>query len=71
MQLLFISISAGACGQRWGRGEDRGTRSLAEQVCGLKLGEDRQLALQRTTRAAQVALSRSIILHALAVLSGR
>ncbi|XP_052792636.1 probable E3 ubiquitin-protein ligase HERC1 isoform X1 [Mya arenaria] len=62
--------STGADGPRWSRGEDRATRSLAEQVCGLSSGADRLLALQRTTRAAQVALARAVILQALAVLSG-
>jgi len=67
--VFSIGSITGSSGQR--RSEERVTRSLADQVTGLKTDEERQLALQRTTRASQVVLARSIILDALAVLSGR
>ena len=66
-----ISLSAGVTSGSHSRGEERTTLNLSEQVVNLNSSDDRQMALHRVTGASQVAIARSIILHALAVLSGR
>lgn len=68
---MVVSDFTGSMSATSNRSEDRTSRSLSEQVVNLKNSTDRQMALQRVTRASQVVIARTVILHALAVLSGR